>query len=103
MSSRQGRRQSRGKGQSRAQTRQGNQPKNRSMLYIGGAALVLIALVVFGIFRAIPGAMASDFEIVAYTGQETLGGDEINFISLLDQGKPIILNFWAGNCPPCRA
>ena len=103
MSSRQSRRQPRGKGQTRAKVRQGNQPKNRSMLYIGGAAVVLIALVVFGIFRAIPGTKASDFEIVAYTGQETLGGDEINFISLLDQGKPIILNFWAGNCPPCRA
>ncbi len=41
--------------------------------------------------------------MVAFTGQETPGGDEINFVSLLDQGKPIILNFWAGNCLPCRA
>jgi hypothetical protein len=41
------------------------------MLYIGGSALLLIALVVFGIFRAIPGTTASDFEVVAYTGQET--------------------------------
>ena len=103
MSSRQSRREARGKGQTRAQARQGNQPKNRTMLYIGGSALLLIALVVFGIFRAIPGTTASDFEVVAYTGQETLGGYEINFISLLDQDKPIILNFWAGNCPPVAA
>ncbi len=82
---------------------QGKAPKNRSMLWIGGAAVILIGIVVFGIFRSIPGTTASDFDVVAYTGQETLGGDEVNFVSLLDQGKPIILNFWAGNCPPCRA
>ena len=73
------------------------------MLYIAGAAAVLIALVVFGVIRSIPGTTASDFDVVAYTGQETLGGDEVNFVSLFDQGKPIILNFWAGNCPPCLA
>ncbi len=103
MSSRQGRRQSRGKGQTRAQSRQGGAPKNRSMLWIGGAAVVLIALVAFAIFRSLPGTTASDFEVVAYTGQDTLGDNEINFVSLLEQNKPIILNFWAGNCPPCRA
>ena len=70
------------------------------MLLKGGAAAILIALVVFGIFCAITGTTASDFDVVAYTGQEILGGDEINFISLLEQDKPIILNFWAGNCPP---
>lgn len=96
MSSRQSKRGARGR-------RQGNAPKNRSMLWIGGAAVILIGIVVFGIFRSIPGTTASDFDIVAYTGHETFGGDEVNFVSLLDQGKPIILNFWAGNCPPCRA
>ena len=99
MSSRQSRRGSRGVGASR----RGSAGANRSWLWIGGVAALLLGLVIFGIVRSIPGTTASDFELVAYTGQETLGGDEVNFVRLLDQGKPIILNFWAGLCPPCRA
>ena len=42
-----------------------------------------------------------DFSINAYQGQDVIGGESILLSQL--QGQPIILNFWAGLCPPCRA
>ena len=49
--------------------------------------------------------VASDgaFPIVAYRGADVLGGQELDLTTLLGSGRPVVLNFWAGQCPPCRA
>ena len=47
------------------------------------------------------GIVAPAFTIISYPAQS---GKPQNEVSLRDfEGTPLILNFWAGSCPPCRA
>jgi thiol-disulfide isomerase/thioredoxin len=43
-----------------------------------------------------------DFKVSIYQGGGVLGGEEAQFSSLFGQGKPVVLNFYAGLCAPCR-
>lgn len=44
---------------------------------------------------------AADFSFTLYQGESELGAKELNLSDL--RGQPVVLNFWAGLCPPCRA
>ncbi len=45
--------------------------------------------------------LAPNFSFTLYQGEDKLGAEKLDFAQL--HGKPIVLNFWAGLCPPCRA
>ena len=44
-----------------------------------------------------------ELTIEVYQGEESLGASTLTLSELLGQGKPVVLNFWAALCPPCRA
>ena len=45
--------------------------------------------------------LAPDISFTLYQGEDLLGAKELRLSDL--RGRPIVLNFWAGLCPPCRA
>ena len=87
----------------------------RGFLWRGRSiGLLLLAVASAGILAACIGSsgaappkevtsleLAADFSFTLYQGEAELGAKELNFSDL--RGKPVVLNFWAGLCPPCRA
>ena len=64
------------------------------------AAILLSAVVACTLPTAESPEPAYDFPILLYQGPAEWGGDLP--LSQLE-GQPVVLNFWAGLCPPCRA
>jgi len=73
------------------------------------SALIVLALMSASIiFSACSSGGGSgnegDFVLNIYTGADVIGAESISFDELVaNEDRAILLNFWAGNCPPCRA
>ena len=84
-----------------------NQWKNYIKYGLGGAVVIaIVAAISFAVATGSGGggsvgSTAADFDFSLYQGTSEVGFREGNLASL--HGQPIILNFWAGQCPPCRA
>jgi len=74
------------------------------LLVIAGVAAIVVALVLQSRSPInAPRLTAPDFEISMYQGQHEVGGEKLRLSQVLARGKPVVLNFFAGLCPPCRA
>lgn len=68
-----------------------------------GIAAIVLAVIAGVVAFGVRSSSGGDFEFSMYQGGDVVGGSELKFSQLFPSEKPLVLNFWAGQCPPCRA
>jgi thiol-disulfide isomerase/thioredoxin len=88
-----------------ARDRMGLSGRRMLVLALAIPALGLVLAACGDLMDRSSGEPADDFEMMPYNDYAILGGnDEVTFDDILDDiDVPIVLNFWAADCPPCRA
>ena len=84
--------------------RAGSEKRRQQRLVYGGLGIAAIVAVVAAIVFAAGGGGATtapNFSFTLYQGVGDLGYRDLDLDRL--RGEPVVLNFWAGQCPPCRA
>jgi thiol-disulfide isomerase/thioredoxin len=88
-----------------AAAKSGSQKRRQQAIKFGGLGAAASAVVVLAIVVAIGAgggaSRAPNFSFSLYQGVTELGARDLELSRLHNQ--PVILNFWAGLCPPCRA
>ncbi|MQF48930.1 TlpA family protein disulfide reductase [SAR202 cluster bacterium AC-647-N09_OGT_505m] len=73
-----------------------------NLWYVGIGILALVAITLVATLGDFSSTnTAPDFEFTLYEGDNKQNVRDLNLANL--RGKPVVLNFWAGLCPPCRA
>ena len=69
-----------------------------------GIAVIVVAVIAGLVVYGVRTSSGGDFKFSMYAGGDVIGGwNEVSFSELFPSEKPLVLNFWAGLCPPCRA
>lgn len=79
------------------------QARRRRLAVTVFIALLLLTVSSCSRFGGSSQAKATNFNMVTYVGDGVLPDGQSAFSKVLDLNKPIVLNFWGGDCPPCRA
>ena len=84
--------------QSRAKARS----KGRYSHWYGGFGIMALLAIVLAVTMGGRSSVnaAPNFAFTLYQGDSELGAHILDMADL--RGKPVVLNFWAGLCPPCR-